>query len=186
MTVAIAIVCAIVVALAVVLSLAAMRPDDFRVQRATRVHAPAEQVFAAINDFHRWSAWSPWERMDPAMKRSFSGADRGKGAVYAWEGNSKVGAGRMEITDSSSPSLIRIKLDFIRPFEGHNTAEFTLAPGDDATDVRWAMLGRSPFVAKVMGLFVSMDRMIGKDFEAGLANLKRLAEGEVAPAAPAG
>jgi uncharacterized protein YndB with AHSA1/START domain len=185
MTAAIVVVCIILAALAVVLALAAMRPDDFRVQRAERIHAPPERIFAAINDFHRWSAWSPWERMDPAMKRSFSGADSGKGAVYAWEGNSKVGAGRMEILDSTSPSLIRIKLDFIKPFEGHNTAEFTLTPGGDATDLRWAMFGRSPFVAKVMGLFVSMDRMIGKDFEAGLANLKRLAEGGTASVPPA-
>jgi uncharacterized protein YndB with AHSA1/START domain len=185
MTIAIVIVCIIVALLAVVLALAAMRPDDFRVQRATRIHAPPERIFAAINDFHRWSAWSPWERMDPAMTRRFSGAASGKGAVYAWEGN-KVGAGRMEILDATSPSLIRIKLDFIKPFEGHNTAEFTLRPDGDGTDLRWAMFGRSPFVAKVMGLFVSMDRMIGKDFEAGLGNLKRLAEEGAASAPPAG
>ena len=114
--------------------------------------------------------------MDPAMKRTYSGAASGKGAVYAWEGNSKVGEGRMEITESSPPSKVTIKLDFVKPIEGHNTAEFALEPKGDSTNVTWSMYGPSAYIAKVIGIFVSMDKMIGKDFEAGLANMKAVAE----------
>jgi carbon monoxide dehydrogenase subunit G len=167
---------AVAVAIAAILVYAATRPDDFRVQRATRIKAPPEKIFALINDLHRWDSWSPWEKMDPAMKRTFSGAASGKGAAYAWEGNSKVGEGRMEIADTSPPSRVIVKLDFIKPFEGHNTAEFTLEPKGDSTDVTWAMYGPSAYIAKVIGIFVSMDKMIGKEFETGLANMKSVAE----------
>ena len=123
------------IAIAVVLILAATKPDTFSVQRATTVKAPPEKIFPLINDFHQWGTWSPYENKDPAMKRSYSGAPSGKGAVYAWDGNKNVGSGRMEILDTSAPSKIVIKLDFFKPFEGHNTAEFTMLPQGDATNV---------------------------------------------------
>lgn len=170
------IVIVLVVAVAAIFVYAATKPDAFRVQRATSIKAPPEKVFALINDFHKWAGWSPWEKLDPEMKRTHSGAAEGKGAVYAWEGNSKVGAGRMEIKESSPSSKIVIKLDFIKPFEGHNTAEYTLETKGDSTDVTWAMYGPAPFISKVMQVFVSMDSMIGKDFETGLANMKSIAE----------
>jgi uncharacterized protein YndB with AHSA1/START domain len=172
----IAIVLAIVIA--IVLILAATKPDTFSVRRAAVVNAPAEMVFPLINDFHRWGTWSPWENKDPAMKRTYSGAQSGKGAVYAWDGNRNVGSGRMEILDASSPSKIVIKLDFFKPFEGHNTAEFTMLPqGDTATtNITWVMHGPAPFMSKVMQVFMNLDRMIGRDFEIGLANLKRQTE----------
>lgn len=167
---------AVVALLAAVLAFAATRPDTFRVQRATSIKAPPEKIFALINDFHSWDAWSPYEKLDPAMKRTRSGAANGKGAVYAWESDGKAGAGRMEITESSASSKVAIQLDFAKPFESHNIAEFTLEPQGDATHVTWAMQGPSPYISKVIGLFFNMDQMIGKDFEAGLANLKTLTE----------
>ena len=166
----------VVIVLAAVLIFAATRPDTFRVQRATSIKAPPEKIFALIDDFHNWGSWSPYEKLDPAMKRTQSGAASGKGAVYEWQGDSKVGQGRMEITDASAPSKVVIQLDFIKPFEAHNIAEFTLEPKGDSTNVTWAMHGPAPFVTKVIGLFCNMDKMIGKDFETGLANLKALAE----------
>ncbi|WP_426702596.1 SRPBCC family protein [Rhodanobacter sp. Col0626] len=166
----------IVVLIAAVLVFAATRPDTFKVERVTTIKAPPERIFALINDFHQWASWSPYEKLDPAMKRDFSGAASGEGAVYAWKGNSKVGQGRMEITQSSPTSKIIIQLDFIRPFEGHNIAEFTLQPHGDVVDVRWSMHGPSSYISKLMSVFFSMDRMIGKSFEAGLANLKAVAE----------
>src|ERR1700704_1568504 len=159
-------------AIAVVLILASRKPDIFRVQRVTTVKAPPEKIFSLINDFHQWVTWSPYEKKDPAMKRTYSGAESGKGAVYAWDGNNNVGSGRMEILDTSVPSKIVIKLDFFKPFEGHNTAEFTMLPQGDATNITWLMHGPAPFMSKLMQVFMNMDRMIGKDFEAGLANLK--------------
>ena len=167
---------AVVVLIAAVLVFAATRPDNFRVQRATSIKAPPEKIFPLIADLHSWGLWSPWEKKDPAMKRIYSGAASGKGAVYAWEGNSKVGEGRMEITDVSPPSKVTIKLDFVKPMEGHSIAEFTLEPKGDSTNVAWTMYGPTAYVAKVMGIFVSMDEMIGKEFETGLANLRTVAE----------
>jgi Polyketide cyclase / dehydrase and lipid transport len=169
----VAVVLAIVVA--VVLILALTKPDVFRVQRAAAMQAPPERIFSLINDFHQWGNWSPWEHRDPAMKRTFSGNESGKGAVYAWDGNKNVGAGRMEILDAVLPKIV-IKLDFIKPFEGHNTAEFTMLPRGGATDVTWTMYGATPLLGKVMHVFINMDRMIGKDFETGLANLKKAVE----------
>ena len=165
----------VIVALAAVLGFATTRPDVFRVERSASIKAAPEKIFPLIADFHQWGAWSLWEKMDPAMQRTFSGAASGKGAVYAWEGNSKVGAGRMEITDTV-PSKITIQLDFIKPFEGHNIAEFTLTPNGDTTNVTWAMHGPASFISKLIGLFCNMDKMIGKDFETGLANLKVIAQ----------
>ena len=170
------IVALLVVAVVVVLILAAMRPNVFSVQRSIGIRAPADRIFPLIADFRQWPAWSPWERIDPAMKRTLSGAASGPGAVYEWQGSSKVGQGRMEMREVVPPSKVAIQLDFIKPFEGHNVTEFTLAPRGDTTDVTWVMHGPSPFVSKVMGVFVDMDMMIGKDFERGLAQMKAAAE----------
>ncbi len=164
------------VALAIVLVLAATKPNAFSVERATTVRALPEKIFPLINDFHQWGSWSPYESRDPAMKRSYSGAASGKGAVYGWDGNNNVGSGRMEILEASAPAKIVIKLDFFRPFEGHNTAEFTILPQGDDTNVTWRMFGPAPFMSRLMQVFMNLDRMIGKDFEIGLANLKRLTE----------
>ncbi len=158
-----------------VLVYATTRPDSLRVQRVAIINAPPEKIVPLINDFHRWSAWSPYEKVDPALKRNYSGAADGKGAVYEWQGNLQVGQGRMEIIETS-PSRIAIKLDFIKPLEGHDIATFTLTPEGGATKVAWTMEGPSPYIGKVIGVFVNMDTMIGSDFEAGLANLKAIAE----------
>jgi len=165
-----------VVLIVALLGFATTKPDTFRVQRSASIKAPPEKIFPLINDLHSWGAWSPWEKMDPAMKRNFSGAANGKGAVYEWEGNHNVGKGRMEITETSPPSHVVIKLDFIKPFEAHNIAEFMMGSKDDSTNVTWAMHGPTPYMAKVIHIFFSMDSMVGKDFEAGLANLKAIAE----------
>lgn len=169
---------ALVIAIVVVglLIYAATRPDTFRVQRTATIKAPPEKIFALINDLHSWSLWSPYEKKDPAMKKTFSGAASGKGAIYEWDGDKNVGKGRMEITDAASPSKIIIKLDFFKPFEGHNTAEFTMEPKGDSTVVTWAMYGPAAFMMKVMGIFMNMDNMIGNDFAVGLASLKAVAE----------
>jgi hypothetical protein len=159
----------------VVLAIAATRPKELRVQRSARINAAPARIAPHITDFHRWNAWSPWEKLDPAMTKSHSGPASGPGAVYEWEGNRKVGKGRMEILDAA-PTRVALKLDFLKPFEAHNTTEFRLDPSGDATDVTWAMYGPSPFVTRVMGVFMNMDRMIGRDFETGLANLKAVAE----------
>jgi uncharacterized protein YndB with AHSA1/START domain len=166
----------VVVVIAAVLLYAAARPGNFRVERAAKVNAPPEKIFVLLNDFHQWGSWSPWEKMDPAMKRTHSGEPSGKGAVYEWEGNSKVGKGRMEIIEAAPSSKVVVKLDFLAPFEAHNTAEFTLQPDGGATNVTWAMYGPSSYVTKLITIFVSMDSMVGKDFEAGLAELKTIAE----------
>jgi K+-transporting ATPase KdpF subunit len=159
-----------------VLVFALTKPDTFRVERSLAVKAPANAIYPLVADFHRWTVWSPYEGRDPAMKRSFGGTAEGRGATYAWDGNNDVGAGHMEILEASASSKLRIKLDFERPFEGHNTAEFTFVPQGDATLVTWAMSGPAPFLSKVMQVFINMDSMIGKDFEAGLASLKKLTE----------
>ena len=159
-----------------VLAFAATKPDSFRVERTVTVNAPAETVFALVNDFRQWDTWSPWEKLDPNMKKSHSGSPSGVGAVYAWEGNSDAGAGRMEITESVAPSKVTIDLAFTAPFESSSVTEFTLVPDGDATTVTWAMHGPNQFIGKLMSVFVSMDAMVGKDFEEGLANLKARAE----------
>jgi uncharacterized protein YndB with AHSA1/START domain len=166
----------VVVLVAALLAFAATKPDTFRVERSATIKAPPEKIFPLLNDFQRWETWSPWEKKDPAMKRTFSVVSGGKGAVYSWEGNKEVGQGRMEISDSVPPSRLAIKLDFLKPFEAHNMVEFTLAPQGDATSVTWAMQGPSPYFMKIMHVFLDMDSMVGKDFEAGLANLKAVAE----------
>jgi len=166
----------VVVAIAAFLAFPATKPDTFQVQRSTVIKAPPDKIFALIQDFHHWGVWSPYEKRDPDMKRTYGGPESGKGSMYAWEGDSKVGATRMETLDANAPSKVTIKLDFIKPFEGHNTAEFTMIPQSDATNVTWAMYGPNPYIAKVMQSVFNMDEMIGKDFADGLANLKTAAE----------
>ena len=163
-------------ALIALLGYAATRPDMFTVQRSITIDAPPEKIYPLIDDFHNWGAWSPFEKMDPSMKRTLSGADSGPGAVYAWEGNGNAGTGRMEITGASPPDKVMIQLDFTKPFPANNVVNFTLAPSGDATTVRWTMQGHNAYVAKLMGVFFSMDRMIGGQFETGLAAMKSAAE----------
>jgi uncharacterized protein YndB with AHSA1/START domain len=167
---------ALAILLVVLAAFVATRPGDFRIVRTRAVAAPPERVHALINDFHNWPAWSPWEKMDTAMTRTYSGAPSGVGAVYAWSGNKKVGTGQMKITGAEPDSSLTIALDFVTPFESHNTTIFTLSPSGDSTTVTWTMSGPSPYLSKVMSVFVSMDRMVGPDFEAGLANLKTVVE----------
>jgi carbon monoxide dehydrogenase subunit G len=166
----------LLVVIAAVLIYAATRPNDFVTTRTASIKAPPEAIFPLINDFSRWPTWSPYEKLDPDMKRALSGAESGKGAAYAWEGNGKAGKGRMEIVNSVPSSLVSLKLDFEKPFRANNSVDFTLTPAGENTAVTWAMRGSRPFIAKLMGLFMNFDTLIGKDFEAGLANLKRLSE----------
>ena len=167
----------VLVAIAAVLVFAATRPDTFHIERSIVVNAPPQRVFDQVNDFNRWRAWSPFEALDPSMKREIAGNPCGTGAVYTWDGNSKAGAGRMEIVESVPASAVRIKLDFTRPMEAHNTAEFIIVPqGSGASRVTWAMHGPQPYIGKLMSLVFSMDRMVGSDFERGLVALKHVAE----------
>jgi uncharacterized protein YndB with AHSA1/START domain len=168
---------AIILALliAAVLIYAATKPDSFRIERSITIKASPEKISAYLTDFKQWAAWSPWEEKDPSMKRTFSGAANGKGAVYGWEGNKNVGTGRMEILDVQ-PQKVIIKLDFLAPFEAHNTTEYVLEPQGDSTKLTWAMFGPSNYMSKVMTTFMSMEKMVGPDFEAGLAKLKAAAE----------
>jgi hypothetical protein len=165
----------LVVAVAGVLAFAATKPDSFRVQRSTSIKAPPEKISAVLSDFQAWKAWSPWEKMDPAMKRTYSGEPKAKGAKYVWAGNGEVGEGSMTLTEAQ-PSRVALDLDFVKPFEGHNKVVFTLTPKGDATEVTWDMHGPSPYITKVIQVFCDMDGMIGKEFEKGLADLKTLTE----------
>ncbi|MFZ0791655.1 MAG: SRPBCC family protein [Chromatiaceae bacterium] len=167
---------AVFLIIAALLVFAATRPDTFRVERSVSIKAPPEKIFPLIDSFQKWEAWSPWEKVDPAVKRHYSGADNGKGAVYAWQGNSEIGQGRMEIIESTPTSGVVIRIDFIKPFEAHNTIEFTLERQGETSKVTQAMFGPSPFISKLIGLFFSMDKMIGQKYEEGLASLKAIAE----------
>lgn len=158
----------------VVLLLAAMRPDTFRVTRSTSIKAPPEKIFPLINDLHQFNTWNPFEKKDPG-KGTYSGPAAGKGASYAWKSD-QLGIGSMTIADTTEPSRVAIKLDFVKPFEAHNDVEFTLAPKGKVTEVTWAMTGPVPFFAKIIHVLINMDKMVGGDFEDGLANLKALAE----------
>ena len=158
------------------LAYATTTPDDFSVQRVTEIGAAPDTIFPLLDDFQRWPEWSPWEGRDPAMKRAYTGAPAGQGAVYAWRGNRNVGAGRMQIIETSPPLRLVIDLHFLKPFEARNKTEFHLEPAGAATRVTWRMQGRANPVMKTMGMFMDMDRMIGRDFETGLANLKRVSE----------
>ena len=164
---------ALVVLLVVVI---AMQPSEFRVARTATVDALAPVVFAQVNDFHKWEAWNPWAKMDPTMKQSYAGAPSGTGAVYTWAGKSEVGEGRLTVTESRPSDLIRIRLDFLKPFAGTSVAEFTFKPEGDQTAVVWSMTGHNNFIAKALCLFMNMDKMIGGQFEKGLAQMKVAAE----------
>jgi len=165
----------VVVVIVGILIHAATKPDSFRVQRTVNIKATPEKILPLINDLKAWPAWSPYEKKDPAMKRTYGAVTAGKGATYAWEGNKDVGQGSMEILEST-PQKVVIKLDFLKPFEAHNTAEFLLVPESATTGVTWAIYGPSPYMSKVMSTFMNFDKMIGGDFEKGLADLKTAAE----------
>src|SRR5438552_13299704 len=154
----------------------ALQPSEFRIERSATIAEPAPAVFAQVNDFHNWEAWSPWAKLDPAAKSSFEGAPAGKGAAFAWAGNSKVGEGRMTITESRPGELVRLKLEFVKPFAATNTAEFTFKPEGERTAVTWSMYGHNKFIARAVGLFVNMDKALGGEFEKGLASMKSVAE----------
>lgn len=166
----------IVATIALILVLAILKPAEFRVTRSATLAVPASAVFAEINDFHRWQNWSPWEKMDPNLKRTFEGPASGMGSIYSWEGNKKVGSGRMTIAASLPSELIRIRLEFLKPWESTCVTEFTLVPEGSSTVVTWTMSGPNSFVSKLIGVFMSMDKMIGSDFEKGLTNLKSTLE----------
>jgi hypothetical protein len=170
------VVAVVVVAILAALILAATKPDSFRVQRSVDIKAPPERIFALVNDLPSHGAWSPWEKKDSAMARTYSGPTSGKGAVYEWDGNKNIGKGRMEITESSPSSRVVFKLDFFAPFEAHNVAEIALDASGNSTNVTWAIYGPNKYLSKVMSLFFSVDKMIGREFETGLANLKSLTE----------
>jgi uncharacterized protein YndB with AHSA1/START domain len=174
-TIAIIAAVAILVFIVAVLVLAAGKPDTFRVQRQAGIQAPPEKIFPLINDYKQWSAWSPYEKKDAAMKRSFSGAAAGKGSAYAWEGK-EVGTGDMLITESVPSSLVKIDLNFTKPFEAHNKVVFSIQPQAGGSTVSWEMVGPAPLMSRVMQVFFNMDRMVGKDFEDGLAAMKTAAE----------
>lgn len=167
--------------IAIFLVIVAMQSADFRIARSTTVAAPAQAVYAQVNDFHKWDAWSPWAKLDPAMKKNFEGAPSGVGASYTWSGNDKVGAGRMTITDSKPNELVRMKLEFTEPFAATNTAEFTMKPEGNQTTVTWSMSGTKNFMSKAFDLIMNMDKMVGGDFEKGLAQLKTVAEAAPKP-----
>ncbi len=153
-----------------------LQPADFRIVRSTAIAAPPATVFAQVNDFHRWEAWSPWAKVDPTMKTTYEGAPAGTGAIYTWAGNGKVGAGRMTLVESGPPELIRIKLEFLKPFAATNSTEFTFKAEGSRTVIEWSMRGRRNFLMKAMCLVLNMDKMVGGDFAKGLANLKTLSE----------
>jgi polyketide cyclase/dehydrase/lipid transport protein len=170
----------ILITLAVILALfiilVAMRPSDFRVTRSITVAAPAERAFEQVNELRNWEAWSPWAKLDPNAKNTYEGPVAGVGAAFAWSGNCKVGEGRLTITESRPHELVRFKLEFVKPFKGTNSAEFTFRPEGGETVVQWTMSGKKNFVSKAIGLVVNCDKMIGCQFDKGLAEMKSLAE----------
>ena len=174
----IAVAALVALALAGLLVYAATRPDRFLIERPAVIAAPPAAIFPLISDFRAWAAWSPWEGKDPALRRQYGEPAAGLGATYAWAGNGKVGVGRMEIVESAPPSRIAIRLTFLKPFKAENMAEFTLTPQGAGTEVAWAMHGPSPYLSKLMGVVCNMDRMVGREFETGLGNLKGVVEGE--------
>jgi len=156
----------------------ALQPADFRVERSATMRGAAPTAFAQVNDLQNWRKWSPWEKIDPELRRSYEGPKAGTGAIYAWQGNKDVGEGRMTITDSRPGELVRIKLEFFKPFAATNTTEFRFKPDGDNTAVTWTMTGQNNFLAKAMCLFVDMDKMIGGMFEQGLKQMKAVVEGK--------
>ena len=168
-----AVVALVIVILVIVI---ALQPGEFRIARSTKISAPPPVVFAQVNDFRRWQAWNPWGKLDPAMKVSYEGTRAGVGAAYSWSGNNEVGEGRMTIIESRPHELIRVKLEFLKPFAATNTAEFTFKPEANETMTTWSMFGEKNFMAKAIHLFISMENMIGGQFEKGLADMKVAAE----------
>jgi hypothetical protein len=165
-----------VLAIIALLAYAATFPDTFQVQRTQRISAAPEKIFPLINNMHSMNTWNPFSEADPEIKITYTGPDSGRGARYEWTGNSKVGQGSIEITDAMAPSRVMLKLDMLKPIEGHNTVVFTLAPNGADTDVTWAMTGERPFIGKVMDAVFNMDRMVGSQFEKGLDKLRAIAE----------
>ncbi len=170
----------ILIALAVIVvvfvAIVAVQPSDFRITRSATIAAPPEAVFAQVNGLHNWEAWSPWAKLDPAAKNTYEGPAAGVGAAFTWAGNNKVGAGRMTITESRPNESVRFKLDFLKPFKATNTAEFTFKPEGNQTAVTWSMYGKNSFIGKAVGLFINCDKMVGGQFEQGLAQMKSVAE----------
>ncbi len=166
----------IALAIGIILALAFTKPATFSVRRSITIQAPPQKILPLVHDFRNWVQWSPWEKLDPAMQKTYGGPTSGVGHTYAWEGNKKVGSGRMEITEVVPASKVVLKLDFLAPFEAHNMTEIAFVPRGDQTDVTWNMYGPNTFMTKVMQVFMSMDRMVGKDFESGLAAMKVAAE----------
>jgi hypothetical protein len=163
--------------LALLLVVISTRPASFRIERSAQISAPDAVVFSLLNDFHQWLKWSPWEKLDPNMKKTFEGSASGPGARYAWVGNSKAGEGRMTILHSKPNELVSIQLEFIKPFAATHRTTFTLSPSGAGTEVHWIMEGENGFSSKAFSLFVNMDQLVGKDFEQGLANLNTAAQG---------
>ncbi len=166
----------IVVIVAVFAGIVALQPADFRIERKATIAAPQAVVFAQVNDFHNWEAWSPWAKLDPKAKNTFEGPSAGTGAIFKWSGNDEVGEGMMTVTESKPSELIKIKLDFVRPFEDTSNVEFTFKAEGDQTVVTWAMIGRKGFVSKAVCMFMDMDKMLGGQFDQGLASMKAAAE----------
>lgn len=175
---------ALLLAVALLAGFIATRPSEFTIQRTRTLAAPPEVVHAYVNDFHKWAEWSPWEKIDPGMRREYEGAQAGPGASYHWVGNEEVGEGRMTITASTPPDSVTIRLEFMKPFPATNTAEFFIVAGGLGTDVTWAMSGRNNFVAKAFGLVMNMDKMVGTQFEKGLADLDAVTAAATPPPAP--
>jgi uncharacterized protein YndB with AHSA1/START domain len=167
---------ALVAIIIVFVFVVALQPSEFRVARSATISAPPAAVFAQVNDFHKWAAWNPWGKIDPAMKQTYEGAPAGVGAIYTWIGNNEVGEGRMTLTESRPSELIRIKLEFFKPFAATNTAEFTFKPEGNQTVITWSMSGEKNFLAKAIHLFMDMDKMVGGQFEKGLASMKSIVE----------
>ncbi len=167
---------ALAVVIVVLVIVVATRPPEFRITRTATISAPAPAVFAQVNDFHKWAAWNPWAKLDPAMKQTYEGAPAGAGAIYTWAGNREVGEGRMTLTESRPTELIRIKLEFLKPFKATNTAKFTFKPVGDQTVVTWTMTGENNFIAKAVSLIMNMEKMVGGQFEKGLASMKTVVE----------
>jgi hypothetical protein len=167
--------------LAVLIVVIATRPGEFRVSRSATMSAPPATIFAHVNDFHQWEAWSPWAKLDPNCKNSFEGPSAGKGAIFRWDGDKNVGAGTMKIVESRPNELIRIQLDFIRPFAGTSNVEFTFKPYGDRTDVTWSIAGKNNLIGKAIGLVFDCEKMIGGNYEQGLANIKSIVEDTAKP-----
>ncbi|MDC0708564.1 SRPBCC family protein [Stigmatella sp. ncwal1] len=167
---------AVALGVLVVLVLASRKPESFHIERRTVIAAPPEAVFPHLNDFRRWARWSPWEKLDPSMQKTYGGPPSGVGSTYAWRGDSKAGEGTMTILESRPSELLTLRLEFLKPFPATNTVTYTLVPKAGGTEITWAMDGKNTFMGKIFAVFFDMDALIGKDFERGLADLKQVSE----------